>query len=130
MKWYLKVVKENYANFQGRARRQEYWMFTLFHLIFFYALIFISGLLVALTESAALVFIYVIYVLATLVPALAVAVRRMHDVGKSGWYILIPIYSFILAVTEGEKGPNQYGPDPKGADLEEINEIGKPEIEA
>jgi len=44
---------------------------------------------------------------------IAVGVRRMHDVGKSGWFVLIPIYNFILAVTEGEKGDNQYGDDPK-----------------
>lgn len=54
-----------------------------------------------------------LYSLAVLVPSLAVAVRRMHDVGKSGWYILIPIYNLILAVTEGDNGPNEYGEDPK-----------------
>ncbi|MNG40685.1 hypothetical protein D3C84_1293850 [compost metagenome] len=47
----------------------------------------------------------------------------MHDVGKSGWFILIPIYSLILACTEGDKGTNEYGPDPKN-DFSEINEIG------
>ena len=70
-----------------------------------------------------------VYLFAVMIPSLAVAVRRMHDVGKSGWYILIPIYSFILAVTEGEKGANQYGPDPKSTDNEEINTIGTKEIE-
>jgi uncharacterized membrane protein YhaH (DUF805 family) len=57
--------------------------------------------------------LYYIYFLAVLVPSIALAIRRMHDVGKSGWYILIPIYNFILAVTEGDKGPNGYGEDPK-----------------
>ena len=125
MKWYLKVVRDNYANFEGRARRKEYWMFTLFHIIFIYALAFLSGVLVGITEVAAFLALYVIYVLAVLVPSIAVSVRRMHDVGKSGWYILIPIYSFILAVTEGDKGPNEYGPDPKASEVEEISEIGK-----
>ncbi len=129
MKWYLKAVKDNYANFKGRARRKEYWMFFLFNIIFIYALAFLSGLLAASTESAAPMMIYFIYVLATFIPSLAVGVRRMHDVGKSGWFLLIPIYSFILAVTEGEKGANQYGADPKAENAEEIEDIGKPVAE-
>jgi len=51
--------------------------------------------------------------LATLLPGIGVAIRRMHDVGKSGWFMLIPIYNLILAFTEGDKGPNEYGEDPK-----------------
>lgn len=129
MKWFLKVVRDNYANFSGRARRQEYWMFFLFHIIFLYGSMFISGMLAGATDTPAFMIIYVIYAFGTLIPALAVSVRRMHDVGKSGWYMLIPIYSFILAVTEGETGPNQYGPDPKVPTSEEINDIGKTEIE-
>ena len=57
-----------------------------------------------------------IYTLGILLPSIAVAVRRMHDVGKSGWYILIPIYNFILSVTEGDKGKNKYGTDPKSSE--------------
>jgi len=130
MKWYLKVVRDNYANFSGRARRKEYWMFFLLNTIFIYALAFVSGALSAVTESAAFMFIYLIYALAVLLPSIAVGVRRMHDVGKSGWYLLIPIYSFVLAVTEGEKGANQYGEDPKAENIAEIDEIGKPQIES
>ena len=130
MKWYLKVVRDNYANFSGRARRKEYWMFFLLNIIFIYALAFISGVLVAATESSVFMIIYAAYAFGVLIPSLAVGVRRMHDVGKSGWYLLIPIYSFILAVTEGEKGANQYGEDPKAENIEEIDEIGKPQIEA
>jgi uncharacterized membrane protein YhaH (DUF805 family) len=128
MKWYLKVLKQ-YADFNGRARRKEYWMFTLFHVIFTYALIFLGIALMEATNSMVFVFLYFIYILALLIPALAVSVRRMHDVGKSGWYILIPIYSLILAVTEGDKGANEYGADPKGLNAEEIEEIGKPQID-
>ncbi len=130
MKWYLKVVRDNYANFEGRARRQEYWMFTLFNIIFIYALAFLSGFLIAITETAVLGLIYIVYVLGVLIPSIAVTVRRMHDVGKSGWYCLIPIYSFILAVTEGDRGTNEYGPDPKAPNAEEINEIGQSQTEA
>jgi len=100
MNYYLKVW-QNFANFDGRARRSEYWMFVLFNVIISIVLQLIS------------IKLYYIYTLAALVPSLACAVRRMHDVGKSGWYILIPIYNFILAVTEGDKGPNEYGEDPK-----------------
>ena len=54
-----------------------------------------------------------IYILAVLIPSIAVSVRRMHDVGKSGWFYLIPIYNLILALTEGERQTNIYGEDPK-----------------
>lgn len=58
-----------------------------------------------------------LYSLAVLLPNIAVAIRRMHDVGKSGWYCLIPIYNIILAATDGEKGSNQYGEDPKAGEV-------------
>ncbi len=110
--YYKKVVFENYANFEGRARRAEYWYFVLFNIIISFALGFIGGMI-------NFEFLSTIYSLAVLVPSIAVAIRRMHDVGKSGWFCLIPIYNIVLAVTEGEKGANQYGPDPKNpaADL-------------
>ena len=108
MNWYLKVLK-NYAQFNGRARRAEYWYFTLFQILIFGALL----VLFTVTESMAFYGLYMLYALATLLPGLAVTIRRMHDVDKSGWYCLIPIYSLILALTEGTKGPNKYGPDPK-----------------
>ncbi len=107
MKWYLKVLS-NYANFNGRASRSEYWYFFLVNIIISIAL----GLVDA---ALGLRFgIGNVYSLAVLVPSIAVGVRRMHDVDKSGWFILIPIYNLILACTEGTKGPNQYGPDPFG----------------
>jgi uncharacterized membrane protein YhaH (DUF805 family) len=105
MKWYLKVVKDNYANFKGRASREEYWMFVLFNFIFIIALSFIEVFLFGLYSSI----LSNIYYLAVLVPTIAVGVRRMHDTGKSGWFLLIPIYNLILAVTSGESGENQYG---------------------
>jgi uncharacterized membrane protein YhaH (DUF805 family) len=66
-----------------------------------------------------------IFSLGVLVPGLAVAIRRMHDVGKSGWHILIPIYNLVLACTEGTKGDNEYGPDPYGNGMsDDINALG------
>lgn len=106
MNYYLKVL-QNYANFNGRARRAEYWYFVLFNMIASIIVGIIGGLLdFELLGN--------LYSLAVLLPSIAVGVRRMHDVGKSGWFILIPIYNFILAVTEGDAGENEYGPDPKG----------------
>ena len=105
MNYYLEVLKK-YAEFDGRARRSEYWYFTLFSIIISIAL----GVLGAAMKSELL---GNIYSLAVLVPSIAVAIRRMHDVGKSGWYCLIPIYNLILACTAGDVGPNQYGLDPK-----------------
>ena len=119
LEMYKKVVLENYANFNGRARRREYWLFFLANLIISFVLGFIAGLI-----SPSLAMIANIYSLAVLLPSIAVAIRRMHDIGKSGWFILIPIYNIFLLATEGENGPNQYGADPKNH-LEDINEIGK-----
>ena len=112
MEWYLKVLK-NYYKFEGRARRKEYWMFVLFNLIVSIVLGIVDtavGTGIPGTDSG---IIGTIYSLVVLLPSLAVAVRRMHDVGKSGWFILIPIYNFILSVSEGDTGSNEYGPDPK-----------------
>jgi len=105
MNYYFKVLK-NYATFSGRARRSEYWYFFLFNVIIAFVLGFIGGL----TE---LTILGNIYSLAVLIPGIAVGVRRMHDVGKSGWFLLIPIYNLILAFTEGTQGENEYGADPK-----------------
>ncbi|GAA4292866.1 DUF805 domain-containing protein [Aestuariibaculum suncheonense] len=129
MKWYLKVVKDNYANFNGRARRKEYWMFFLFNMLFTYGLSITLSIIAVASEMYSLASIYMLYSLAVLIPSIAVGVRRMHDVGKSGWYLLIPIYSFILAVTEGERGPNAYGPDPKNENIEEIDQIGQVQVD-
>jgi len=100
MEWYLKVLKQ-YADFNGRARRKEYWIFVLFNSI------------VAIILSMITPTLYALYSFAVLIPTLAVAVRRMHDVGKSGWYLLIPIYNLILAVTDSVSGDNEYGVNPK-----------------
>ena len=113
MEWYLKVLK-NYAVFNGRARRKEYWMFVLFNSIASFILGFIDGATGMYDPVSGYGTISGIYSLAVLIPTIAVAVRRMHDVGKSGWYLLIPIYNFILACTDGDSTDNKYGANPKG----------------
>ncbi len=101
------VVLQKYAEFNGRARRAEYWYFLLVS-------VGISILLTVVGNVLHFGLFGSLYSLAVLVPTIAVAIRRMHDVDKSGWFALIPIYNLILACTEGTRGPNQYGPDPKG----------------
>jgi len=124
MNWYLKVVRDNYANFEGRARRSEYWYFVLFQVII--CLVLFS--LIFVTEYA--VYLYGLYALATLLPGIAVVVRRLHDIGKSGWFYFVALIPFIGAIwllillfQEGDNGPNEYGPDPKN-DYQEFNDIG------
>lgn len=119
---YKKVVFENYGNFKGRARRSEYWWFFLGNIIISYGL----QILAIASEIAVLGIISTIYSLAVLIPGIAAGVRRMHDVGKSGWFLLIPIYNLILAATEGDKGTNEYGDDPKGGVA--LEEFGQEEI--
>jgi|TARA_B110000908_G_scaffold135210_1_gene159943 uncharacterized membrane protein YhaH (DUF805 family) len=119
MNWYLKVLKQ-YADFNGRARRKEYWMFVLFNTIFsILAMIFDNVFGIAI-EGIGYGPIYLLYVLAMMIPSLAVAVRRLHDVGKSGWMILISlipiiggIWLLVLFVTDGNLGENEHGANPK-----------------
>jgi uncharacterized membrane protein YhaH (DUF805 family) len=118
MEWYLKVLK-NYANFEGRARRKEYWMFVLFHAIFCCVAVFIDFQLGSALETGFLP-VTIVYALALIIPSIAVVVRRLHDIGKSGWMYLVGfipviggIWILILMVTDGTPGPNEYGPNPK-----------------
>jgi uncharacterized membrane protein YhaH (DUF805 family) len=114
MKWYL-AVWQKYATFSGRARRSEYWYFALINIL-------ISVALTMLGAAMRMPILDSIYSLVVLIPSLAVAVRRMHDVNKSGWYILIPIYNLILACTDGTAGDNEYGSDPKRPEFDEFLE--------
>ncbi|RTY90841.1 DUF805 domain-containing protein [Flavobacterium sp. GT3R68] len=133
--WYKSVVFENYANFSGRARRSEYWYFTLMNILVAMAFVTLGVIMVTALGMDELgigifVVLYALYTLAIIIPSFAVTVRRLHDLGKSGWYFLIyfipfigSIWLLILLCTEGESQPNQYGPDPKN-ELDELNEIG------
>ncbi len=118
MEWYLKVIK-NYAGFSGRARRKELWMFLLIHMAVSFVLGFVDGLL-GLTIAEGVGILSTIYVLAVFIPTLAVQVRRMHDVGRSGWWLLlslIPLAGLIVLywmVKDSDPGSNQYGENPKG----------------
>lgn len=134
MKWYLKVLRQ-YADFTGRARRTEYWMYILFNMIFAIVAAVLDNLLgLKFNQEIPYGFIYLIYGLATFIPGLAVMVRRLHDVDKSGWWVfisLIPlvgtIWLLVLLATDGTPGANQYGVNPK-ENFNEINEIGQKQM--
>ncbi|NBM16787.1 DUF805 domain-containing protein [Streptomyces sp. GC420] len=115
MNWYLDVIKK-YAVFTGRARRQEYWMFFVFNLGISLVLSIIDAAVLG-TNVLGLV-----YALAVFLPSLGVAVRRLHDTGRSGWWILIaliPLIGVIVLIvflaTEGNQAGDKYGPNPKFA---------------
>ena len=123
MNWYLTAMR-NYANFDGRARRKEYWIFVILNTVFAVLALILDNVLglAALTNGFSP--LYSLYWLATLVPALAVTVRRLHDTGRSGWYFLVAfipliggIWLLILTVMDGDRYTNEYGPDPKEAEL-------------
>ena len=123
MDWMLMAWRK-YADFSGRARRMEYWMFQLGVVVAAVAILIVTGILGAISETLAYIggAAYVALALGAFVPSLAVGVRRLHDQDKSGWFMLlglVPIANIVLLVfmfLEGTKGTNQYGPDPKGGD--------------
>jgi uncharacterized membrane protein YhaH (DUF805 family) len=119
MEWYVMAWKK-FAQFEGRSRRKEYWMFALFNILIA-CVFYVPGLI--FRENAlglGLLALYGIYSLASLIPSLAVAVRRLHDTGKSGWFLLlcfIPVINLVLLYfmcVDSSPGPNEYGPNPKG----------------
>lgn len=119
MDWYLKCLHQ-YADFSGRARRTEYWMFVLFNLIFFIAAMILDNVLGLTPGGLPYGLFYFLYGLAVLIPGLAVVVRRLHDIGKSGWMILITlipivggIWLLVLMMLDSSPGDNEYGPNPK-----------------
>jgi len=113
VEWYLGVWKK-YATFDGRARRKEYWMFILFNVIATWVLSFLDAML-GLSGDMGYGPLYGLYALAVLLPSLAVGVRRMHDTDHSGWWIIVPFVNFVFAVTEGTRGSNRFGADPKAS---------------
>jgi len=119
MNWYMEVLRK-YFVFNGRARRKEYWMFYLFNLLISIGLLIVDNLIGTFSADSGLGLLSTIYGLAVLIPGLAVCVRRLHDTGRSGWWILIalvpfvgPIVLLVFMVLDSEAGTNAYGPNPK-----------------
>ncbi|WP_447755718.1 DUF805 domain-containing protein [Sphingopyxis fribergensis] len=126
MDWMLMPLMR-YADFSGRSQRMEYWMFTLFYILVIALLvglaIFFGGPVGAERTLAENYFLVVtgLFIVGTIIPSIAVTVRRLHDQDKSGWFYLLSfvpyvggIVIFIFMCLEGTPGPNRYGPDPRG----------------
>jgi len=120
MEWMLMPLKR-YADFSGRSRRKEYWMFVLGIFIAAIVLSIVEGIL-GLSGMVGGVYgpLTTILLLAVIIPGIAVQVRRFHDQDKSGWFVLLALIPFVGSIAvlvfmclEGTKGPNRFGPDPK-----------------
>jgi uncharacterized membrane protein YhaH (DUF805 family) len=113
MSWYLLALR-NYARFEARARRLEFWAFTVVNAVAGLTLQMLDGLAHGRAD-----YLYAVYAALVFLPSLAVAVRRLHDTGRSGWWMLVAlvpvvgaIVVLVLMVTGGDAGPNGYGPRP------------------
>ena len=134
MEWMLAPYKR-YAEFSGRSRRMEYWMFRLFEFGAIIGLFLISAIVAGAASSVGgdsaggivggiASLLIMVLILGSIIPSLAVTVRRLHDTGRSGWYMFISLIPLIGAImllialfSEGTRGGNEYGSDPKGGDL-------------
>ncbi len=116
MEWMLLPLRR-FADFNGRSRRMEYWMFYLFVILFVVVAMVLGGLLAAVSDVLGTIFglVAIVAYIALFIPSLAVAIRRMHDTDHSGWWILCPVVPLIFSLMEGTPGPNRFGEDPKGA---------------
>ena len=118
-KWFFMCVRYKYADFSGRARRKEYWMYTLVYCILLCIVTFIATFLQDMEELIANSLLF-IFSLALLIPSIAVAVRRLHDVGRSAWWLLITfvpilgtLYFLYLLVKDSQPDTNMWGANPK-----------------
>ena len=111
--WYLDVLKNRYAQFDGRAHREEFWTFVLVNILVSIGVAIVAAII-------HLWLLRVLYSLAVLIPSIALGARRLHDTNKSAWLLLIgliPLIGWIVLIVfyaqEGDKGPNPFGPDPR-----------------
>jgi uncharacterized membrane protein YhaH (DUF805 family) len=119
MNWYLEVLKK-YAVFEGRAGRKEYWFFILFNVLISMALGYVDWLTGNINPETGLGILSGIYALGVMIPGMAVSVRRLHDTGRSGWWLLITFVPVIGAIVfiyfmvlDSNPEINEYGPSPK-----------------
>ena len=119
MNWYLSALKK-YVDFEGRARRKEYWFFVLFYSIFVVLAMLLDIALGTFSVELEIGLLSGCFSLAMLIPGLAVTVRRLHDTDRRGWWLLIslipivgPIWLLVLMVLDGHTGENRFGADPK-----------------
>ena len=123
MEWFRAAVLRKYATFTGRARRKEYWNYVLFYFLIYFGLLLIDAVTGTFSMETEIGFLSGAFALGTLLPSIAVAVRRLHDTGRSGLWLLLGIIPLLGAIVllyftvqEGDVGPNEYGEDPKAAE--------------
>ena len=116
---YFTGAYKKYADFEGRARRKEYWMFYLFYIIIYIVLAILDGVLGTFIAEQGIGILSGIFLFASLIPTISIATRRLHDINKSGWWqliVLVPIVGvFVMLfflVSKGTEGENDYGEDP------------------
>lgn len=121
MSWFIEAVKK-YAVFKERSRRREYWYFVLFFVVISVVLSIVDAVIGTYDSASGVGLLSGIFGLALLVPSIAVAVRRLHDTDRSGWWVLISlvpviggIVLLVFTVQDGTPGSNRYGPSPKTA---------------
>jgi uncharacterized membrane protein YhaH (DUF805 family) len=105
MKYYIEGI-QNYFVYEGRTSRKAYWMFFLFNIIVAFGIGIISGIIG--DQQGILNNLYTLFIF---LPGIMIAIRRMHDTDRSGWYAIIPIYSLIICMFEGDHGENRFGPE-------------------
>lgn len=122
MNWFLLALRK-YAVFSGRSRRSEYWYFTLFYLLILLPLYLLDHSLGTYNQKTDIGLFSGVYALLTILPCVAVAARRLHDTGKSGWWQLIALIPYLGAlvliaflIRDSVPGSNAYGPNPKAVE--------------
>lgn len=98
----ISACLSKYATFSGRASRSEYWLFYLFYMI-----MYVVGAIVGFALDSP--WIMYLFILPFVLPLFSAGIRRIHDTGRSGWFILVPIYNLVLAIQSGTPGDNKYG---------------------
>ena len=121
MNWFLTALKK-YAVFSGRSRRSEYWFFALFYFLIGVGLAIVDTVAGTMDAATGIGLLGGLFAVAMIIPSLAVGVRRLHDIGRSGWWLLIgliPLIGVIILIVwacrDGQPGTNAYGPNPKEA---------------
>jgi uncharacterized membrane protein YhaH (DUF805 family) len=113
LNWYVDILKTKYTAFSGRARRKEYWTFFAITCVISFVISFVFGLIGGILKVGIGSPIASLFSLAVLTPGIAVGIRRMHDTGRSGWWLLVPLANLLFLCQDSQPGENEYGPNPK-----------------
>ena len=123
MNWYFEVLNK-YATFDGRAHREEYWMFSFISFVICILLIVLDLMVFRFDKGLVLYYVYSLFIF---IPHIAVGVRRLHDTNRSGWWLLLPIVNFIFLVLDSQSGENRFGPNPKAGNANPSSRTTQPQ---